>query len=104
MVRLEVPHLSTYNLTVEERTPLFNQVERGLVTPAEDNELAERYRFTMDYLREHGYEHYEISSFAKPGRRSRHNQLYWQHTNYLGLGPSAHSLWWKTGSLAACVT
>ena len=100
MIQLEVPHLSTYGLTVEERTPLFNQVERGVVRPLQDEDLADRYRFTMDYLREHGYEHYEISSFAKPGHRSQHNQIYWQHANYLGLGPSAHSLWWKTGSLA----
>ncbi len=49
----------------------------------------------MDYLREHGYEHYEISSFAKPGMRSQHNQIYWDHRNYIGMGPSAHSFWWK---------
>ena len=91
----EVPHLSTYGLTVEARTPLWKQIERGLVTPAEDETMRERYQYTMDYLRERGYEHYEISSFARPNRRAQHNQLYWQHVNYLGLGPSAHSFWWN---------
>ncbi|MEM1095079.1 MAG: radical SAM family heme chaperone HemW [Bacteroidota bacterium] len=96
-VRLDVPHLSTYGLTVEERTPLFNQVQRGIVTPTDADTMNERYLFTMDYLGEHGYEAYEISSFAKPGFRSRHNQAYWTHTNYLGFGPSAHSFWWQRG-------
>jgi len=96
-VRLDVPHLSTYGLTVEERTPLFNQVQRGVVTPTDADTMNERYLFTMDYLGQHGYEAYEISSFAKPGFRSRHNQAYWTHTNYLGFGPSAHSFWWQRG-------
>lgn len=95
LMRLEVPHVSTYNLTVEERTPLAKMVERGLVHPAPEEELEHRYRFTIDYLQEQGYEHYEISSFAKPGLRSRHNQVYWDHRNYLGFGPSAHSFWWR---------
>lgn len=94
-VRAGVPHLSTYSLTVEERTVLHNRVERGLVVPASDEDLAERYRFTIDYLRAHGYEHYEISSFALPGARSVHNSRYWSHRNYLGFGPSAHSFWWR---------
>jgi oxygen-independent coproporphyrinogen-3 oxidase len=93
---LEVPHLSTYGLTIEEKTVLGKEVRRGLVTPAEDEAMAERYQFTMDYLREHGYEHYEISSFARPDQRALHNQRYWEHANYLGFGPSAHSFWWKS--------
>lgn len=94
-VRLGAPHLSTYGLTIEERTPLFRQVERGLVTPAPEADFEDRYQFTMGYLRDQGYEHYEISSFARPGFRSQHNQSYWNHANYLGFGPSAHSFWWK---------
>ncbi len=97
---LNVPHLSTYGLTVEERTPLAKQVARGLVQPAPDEEMNDRFLDTMGYLRHHGYEHYEISSFAQPGARSQHNQLYWQHANYLGFGPSAHSFWRQTRSLA----
>lgn len=96
VVQREVPHLSTYNLTVEARTPLHKQVERGLVTPQDDETLAARYQFTMEYLRAQGYEHYEISSFCRPGFRAEHNQHYWDHTNYLGFGPSAHSFWWKS--------
>lgn len=95
VIRYEVPHVSTYGLTIEPQTVLHNRVERGLVTPASDAVMTDRYQFTMDYLRSHGYEHYEISSFAQPGYRARHNQLYWQHENYLGFGPSAHSFWWN---------
>lgn len=96
LVHLDVPHLSTYGLTVEEKTVLGKQVRRGLVAPADDDEMTERYQFTMDYLREHGYEQYEISSFGRPGVRALHNQRYWQHANYIGFGPSAHSFWWKS--------
>ena len=95
VVKAGVPHVSTYSLTVEERTVLHNRVERGLVVPADDGLLADRYRFTMDFLKDHGYEHYEISSFALPGARSVHNSRYWSHHNYLGFGPSAHSFWWR---------
>ncbi len=97
---LGVPHLSTYGLTVEERTPLAKMVARGTVTPTPDEAMGERFLDTMSYLRQHGYEHYEISSFAQPGARSRHNQVYWRHGNYLGFGPSAHSFWRETPSFA----
>ncbi|HYE57947.1 MAG TPA: radical SAM family heme chaperone HemW [Rhodothermales bacterium] len=93
-VRLGAEHLSTYGLTIEERTALGKAVASGRVVPADDETMAVRYRFTMDYLRAHGYEHYEISAFAKPGRRAVHNARYWTHANYLGVGPSAHSFWW----------
>lgn len=96
-VRLGAPHLSTYGLTVEEKTVLGNRVARGLVTPAPEETMAERYRFTLDYLRESGFEGYEISSFARPGHRAVHNSLYWTHANYLGFGPSAHAFWWQNG-------
>ena len=91
IVEAGVPHISTYGLTVEERTVLHKQVERGLVQPLSDEEMSDRFLFTMEYLNEHGYEQYEISNFARPGYRSRHNQQYWNHVNYLGMGPSAHS-------------
>ncbi|MEZ4703043.1 MAG: radical SAM family heme chaperone HemW [Rhodothermales bacterium] len=88
------PHISTYSLTVEPHTPLGNRVERRAETPVSDDAMAERYRETMHRLQTAGYEHYEVSSFARPGHRSQHNQLYWRHTNYLGLGPAAHGFWW----------
>jgi len=95
VVRLDVPHLSTYMMTIEPKTVLFKRVEKGLVAPVEEEDLTDLYRFTIGYLSERGYEHYEISSFSKPGFRAEHNQLYWNHKNYLGFGPSAHSFWWK---------
>ncbi len=91
---LDIPHLSTYSLTVEPRTPLHKQVSTGKQARVDDQTLADLYQQTMDVLRAANYEHYEVSSFAKPGFRSRHNQLYWQHTNYIGVGPAAHSFWW----------
>lgn len=92
-IALDIPHLSTYSLTVEPRTPLFKQVAMGKQPDVADHTLAYLYQKTMDTLRAAGYAHYEVSSFARPGYRSRHNQLYWNHTNYLGVGPSAHSFW-----------
>lgn len=92
--RLGVTHISTYNLTVEEGTPLGRSVARGLITPTPDEQVRELYDFTIQYLRENGYQHYEISSFARDGMRSRHNESYWNHSNYIGFGPSAHSFWW----------
>ncbi len=94
------PHVSTYALTIEAKTPLHKQVARGLVTPVAGETMAALYQTTMDTLRECGLEHYEISSFSKPGHRARHNQRYWTHANYLGFGPSAHSFWWDRTSAA----
>ena len=94
-IDLEVPHLSTYGLTIEEKTVLFKQIQRGAVTPPDESDIADRYRFTMTYLQNAGYEHYETSSFSLPSYRSLHNQRYWEHRNYIGLGPSAHSFWWS---------
>lgn len=92
---LEAPHISTYGLTIEDGTPLKNRVERGVVVPATEEDMTDQFRFTMGYLRDRGYEHYEISSFAKQGHRAVHNHRYWSHANYLGFGPSAHSFWWS---------
>ncbi|MFK7846739.1 MAG: radical SAM family heme chaperone HemW [Rhodothermales bacterium] len=100
VISLDVPHLSTYGLTIEPKTPLYKQVAQGIQHTASDQTLAHLYQQTMDVLREAGYEHYEISSFSRPDCRSQHNQLYWQHTNYLGIGPSAHSFWQMPGEPA----
>jgi len=101
LMAFDVPHVSTYALTVEEKTPLHKQIAKGLITPAADGVVSEHYQTAMDMLRDRGFEHYEISSFARPGHRSRHNSQYWTHANYLGLGPSAHSFWWDR-SKGAC--
>ncbi|NNF57362.1 MAG: radical SAM family heme chaperone HemW [Rhodothermaceae bacterium] len=99
-VRLGAPHLSTYSLTIEDRTPLAKQVALGRVSPVTDETMRERFLFTMEFLTARGFDHYEVCSFSKPGHRSRHNQGYWRHRNYLGFGPSAHAFWKTTRSLA----
>jgi oxygen-independent coproporphyrinogen III oxidase len=83
-------HLSLYGLTVERATPLGRWVARGAVTAASDDRYAEEYLAAHHALAAAGYEHYEVSSFAKPGARSRHNSGYWSGAAYAGLGPGAH--------------
>ena len=88
-VELNPEHLSCYGLKVEEGTPLFAmQDTAGL--PG-DEEQADMYLQTVEFLKQYGYEQYEISNFAKPGYASRHNLKYWQLQEYAGFGPGAHS-------------
>lgn len=88
---LQVPHISAYNLTIEGRTRLFNQV-RQQIEPAVDSALsAKLFDILMEETAKHGYEHYEISNFCKPGFMAVHNSSYWRGDHYLGLGPGAHS-------------
>lgn len=84
-------HLSLYALTVEDGTPLARDVARGRVQPPDPDVQAEHYEWTQDRLARAGYEHYEISNWARPERRCRHNLVYWQNREYLGLGAGAHS-------------
>ena len=87
---LDPAHISLYGLTVEPATPLSRWISRGETTPADDGVYAN------DFLRAHamatsaGFDHYEVSNFALPGRHSRHNSAYWSGVPYAGLGPSAH--------------
>jgi len=90
---LGTEHLSAYNLIVEESTPLARMVRAGRVAPNTPASDAELYALTMDLLADAGYEQYEVSNYARPGRRCRHNLAYWTHEPYLGFGPSAHSFW-----------
>ncbi len=100
-VSLQVPHLSCYALTVEEKTALHHFIRKGKVQPPSDSLQAEQFLLLMDLLATQRYEHYEISNFALPGMRSRHNSSYWQGKPYYGFGPSAHSFngaftrWWN---------
>lgn len=88
---LNPQHISCYSLILEEGTPLFEEYEKGtLILPDEDTER-EIYDFACAQLEKHGYGQYEISNFAKPGYRSRHNIKYWQCEEYIGIGLSAHS-------------
>lgn len=84
-------HLSVYELTIEEGAPLGRAVARGEVTPLDPDALGDLYIAARELLIDRGYEHYEISSYARPGRRARHNSLYWSGAEYLGLGASASS-------------
>jgi oxygen-independent coproporphyrinogen III oxidase len=86
-----IPHLSCYALTVEEKTPLDKLIRQQKVANVNTDTQSTQFLLLMDWLGEAGYEHYEISNFAKPGWSSKHNSSYWQGKKYLGIGPSAHS-------------
>lgn len=90
-IDLGVPHISSYALTVEPKTPLSKMIALKKTENIESDIQARQFMILMDMLTAAGYEHYEISNFAKPGYRSRHNSSYWQGKDYLGIGPSAHS-------------
>jgi len=82
-------HLSTYGLTYEKGTPLWKRRQRGQVRPLEEDAELSLYALAIDVLESAGFEHYEISSFARPGRRCRHNQVYWANEAYFGFGMGA---------------
>jgi oxygen-independent coproporphyrinogen-3 oxidase len=84
-------HLSLYGLTVEAHTPLGRWTERGEVTLVDEERYAAEFLAAGRALALEGYEHYEVSNAARPGRRARHNGAYWRRAPFLGLGPSAHS-------------
>ena len=88
---LEVQHISAYNLSYEPGTRLWVMREKGRVQEVSDDECIAMYDYLVNILKSAGYEHYEISNFALPGYRSRHNSSYWNFTPYLGLGAAAHS-------------
>ncbi len=102
---LGVDHLSCYQLTVHEETVLGRRVAGGAATQLGDREMTELFFLTHEVLADAGFEGYEVSNFASaPEHRSAHNQKYWDHTPYLGLGPSAHSFaggrrWWNRKKL-----
>jgi oxygen-independent coproporphyrinogen-3 oxidase len=86
---LEPDHLSTYGLTYEKGTRLWKQRQCGEVRPLEEEQELNLYAHAIDVLEEAGFEHYEISNFALPGRRCRHNQVYWANEAYFGFGMGA---------------
>jgi len=91
VIDLQIPHIACYALTVEPKTALQKMISLKKKEDINTDMQAEQYLILMQMLRSAGYEHYEISNFAKPGFRSRHNSSYWQGKKYIGFGPSAHS-------------
>lgn len=90
-VKLGVEHISAYHLTVEEHTRLGVMCRRGEYTPIDEERSEQEYLMVERLLGEAGYEHYEVSNYAREGCRARHNSAYWQGVEYLGIGPGAHS-------------
>lgn len=96
VLALKVPHISCYALTVEPSTALHKMILQKKKEDVEEEKQARHFLMLMKWLAEAGYEHYEISNFALPGFRSRHNSSYWQRKPYIGIGPSAHSYFGNT--------
>ena len=90
-IDLGITHLSCYALTVEPGTALAHMINKHKTIDVNTEDQARQFLLLMNWMQTAGYEHYEISNFALPGMRSRHNSSYWQGASYLGLGPSAHS-------------
>lgn len=91
ILSLHVPHLSAYSLQWEEGTPLYRMLERGEVAEASDEVSRGMYEYIVKATAMYSMEHYEVSNFAMPGMRARHNSGYWRDEPYVGLGPGAHS-------------
>lgn len=101
---VQVPHISLYGLTIEPRTVLYKKYRRRQFESISDEKYAQMYLFIHDFLASYGYEHYEISNWAKSGEYGQHNLGYWEGRPYIGLGPSAHSYifpyrWWNRSDL-----
>ena len=95
LLSFDPPHVSAYSLTVEPNTRLGKQVELGRILPPEDDRVADHFDLMVARLSDYGIEQYEVSNYAKPGSEAIHNSRYWNHENYLGFGPGAHSFWWS---------
>ncbi|WP_149276588.1 radical SAM family heme chaperone HemW [Pareuzebyella sediminis] len=87
----DIPHISSYALTVEPKTALANFIKKGLINNVDDEQSQVHFYKLCDTLEENGFENYEISNFARPGFYSKNNTAYWQQKRYIGIGPSAHS-------------
>jgi oxygen-independent coproporphyrinogen-3 oxidase len=88
---LGIPHISCYDLIIEEGTVFGDRFEKGLLEPMEDELDREMYHNAVTRLASHGYRQYELSNFALPGHECKHNLIYWRAEEYLGLGAGAHS-------------
>ncbi|MGB0431289.1 MAG: radical SAM family heme chaperone HemW [Bacteroidia bacterium] len=88
---LNIPHFSAYALTVEPKTVLAHQIKTGKINEVDDDVFKSHFEIIKSFATEHGYQHYEISNFAKPTKRALHNSSYWKSKPYIGIGPAAHS-------------
>jgi len=91
LIQYKVNHISCYALTVEEKTALYAMIAKKQIEPIDSTKQARQFEIMVDALTAAGFEHYEISNFALPNGRSKHNSNYWNQVPYLGLGPAAHS-------------
>lgn len=91
ILALDVPHISAYHLTIEPNTAFGRRVNRGEMRPVREEVSEEEFAYIHEELTKAGYEHYEVSNYAKKGYRARHNAAYWAGKPYLGIGPAAHS-------------
>ena len=91
VIEKKIPHISCYALTVEPKTALAKMIAQHKKETVDAEKQAAQFLLLMNWMKQAGYEHYEISNFALPGMRSKHNSSYWQGKNYYGFGPSAHS-------------
>ncbi|WP_312186077.1 radical SAM family heme chaperone HemW [Sphingobacterium sp.] len=91
LIDFEIPHISSYSMTVESKTALDHFIKKGLSPAINPDQAADQMSFLINTLKTRGYEQYEISNFAQNERYARHNTNYWKGTHYLGIGPSAHS-------------
>lgn len=91
VIELSPEHISAYGLHLAEDTPLYERVNNGELDVLEEETELKMYEKAIDVITAAGFEHYEISNFALPGRQCRHNLLYWRNLPYLGLGPAAYS-------------
>jgi oxygen-independent coproporphyrinogen-3 oxidase len=91
LLQLEIPHFSAYALTIEEKTVFGARQKKGMLEPQKDEEVEKSFLYLHETAKLLGYEHYELSNYAKPGFRSVHNGNYWKGISYVGFGPSAHS-------------
>ena len=91
LTNFDIPHLSSYAMTVEPQTALASFIRKGKQKAMDETQSAKQFIKLIKHLEQEGYDHYEISNFAKPGSYSKHNANYWAGVPYLGIGPSAHS-------------
>ncbi len=87
----DVPHISSYALTVEPKTALHTFIQKGIISPPDDEVASAHFQILVDKLMENGFIHYELSNFGKENFFSKNNSSYWLGKKYLGIGPSAHS-------------